>query len=303
MFNSEPEHRHHIMGSAASASGTGNESQMHQYTAFRGVVAVTFAASMLATATLALAQKAPQKIPDSQRILECVVDHIPETARAPDVRIETAHERDPHSKKILHVDLAIRNREGAFSARVRIIEPEALRGTAYLYHQPANADATLHYYAPDLGRTRRVEGTDSAATLFDTALSFADIRRGERALRSASISLRPQRDGDNPNRRRFIVLPAPSDTMPFGRILLDVDTERCVVVGVEALNAQRTVLRAAEVRDEDLQQTTDGYWYPRRITVQNPEVARDSVVTIPSMQVNTPLPEALFDPERFHRSD
>lgn len=241
---------------------------------------------------------------ESQRILECVVDNLPDAARLESVSVSTAALGDAEgTAREIELDIAVRSHEGNLQARALVRAPEDLRGTAYLYRARRDGGADIYHHAPDLGRTRRIAGADSAGTVFDTAVTFSDLTEGMRTLRSSSVSLRPQRAGDPENVREFVVLPPPGTDLQLSRIELRVRTDACAVVGARVYGAGRELLREATVPPDALRRDADGHWYPARVRVANPEIELVSEITVGRFAVDTGLSGRWFDPESFHHME
>lgn len=260
---------------------------------------LAFAALLGLAAGDALAEDAPE----SQRILECVSDNIPGSPRV----IEAVAQSRPLDAPAAATDriafeAAVRGRGNRLAISVRVTAPHDLAGSAYLFRQDANGP-TLHYYSSELDRVRAIRGGAEEGGIFGSALSLSDFNNVERTMRSASISLRRQREADPAHHRRFTVLPPASAETPFGRIDMIIDSQRCFVIAAEVTDRKGALARRFRVPEEALEQREGGYWYPREIIVEDHVAGRHSSITIDALSLPERLPEARFSPEGFYRRD
>lgn len=230
------------------------------------------------------------------------MDNVPPALRIVDLRIGTQNAGDGGPPERLRLRVALQQEGRATRISARVLAPHDLRDSAWLFRHNGDT-AEAWYYNPVLDRVRRVTGSGNTQALFGTAISPDDFATVERALRTASITLRPRRDDDPPDQRRFIVLPPPGSDLPLSRILLNVHTEYCVIVRAELLDRSRSPVRRLIVPPGALQRIGgDRYWYPRRMRFENLELQRTSEVQVEGIELPAALPPALFDPERFYRA-
>lgn len=264
-----------------------------------------YTASLARIATLVVAILVPlvghaQK-PESQRILECVMDNVPPALRVLDVVI-TTHDlhSDQQTSDRVAFDAHLQDNNGLLAVSAIVNAPDDLEGAAYLFRQ-TTAGSEVFYYSPELDRVRRIEGGSGAGGIFGSALSFSDFEDVERTLRSSSITLRGVKPDDPATIRRFVVLPSPAADAPFGRINMKVDTERCFIVEADIMNAEDERIRHIRAPRDELQKMDDRFWYPRRIEVQNFETQRMTEAHIRDLRLPTSVPEQVFDPDAFYK--
>lgn len=239
--------------------------------------------------------------PESQRILECVMDNVPPALRVLDVVI-TTHDMDSEAKTSDRVafDAHLQDREGLLAVSAVVSSPDDLEGAAYLFRQ-TNSGPEVYYYSPELDLVRRIEGGSGGGGIFGSALSFSDFEDVERTLRSSSITLRSVKEADPPYIRRFVVLPSPNADAPFGRINMKVDTERCFIVEADIMNDSSDRIRHIVVPREQLEQMGDSFWYPRLIRVENFETRRVTKAEIRDLQLPNSVPAHIFAPDGFYK--
>lgn len=266
----------------------------HKYTASLGHIATLVVA--LLVPLIGYAQK-----PESQRILECVMDNVPPALRVLDVVI-TTHDMHSHAQTSDRVafDAHLEDRNGLLAVSAIVNAPEDLEGAAYLFRQTAEGPE-VYYYSPELDLVRRIEGGSGAGGIFGSALSFSDFEDVERTLRSSSITLRGVKADDPAYIRRFVVLPSPAADAPFGRINMKVDTERCFIVEADIMNDQGERIRHIRAAREALRNMQDDFWYPGRIVVENFETQRVTEAHIRDLRLPSSVPEQVFDPEAFYK--
>jgi len=239
--------------------------------------------------------------PESQRILECVMDNVPPALRVLDVLI-TTHDMHSNAKTSDRVafDAHMRDKDGLLAVSAVVAAPDDLEGAAYLYRQTASGPEVF-YYSPELDRVRRIEGNSGTGGLFGSALSFSDFENIERTLRSSSITLRSVKEADPPYIRRFVVLPSPTADAPFGRINMKVDTERCFIVEAEIMNEHGERVRHIVAPREELEHMADSFWYPRHIRVENFETQRVTRAEIRELRLPESVPERVFAQDGFYK--
>lgn len=244
-----------------------------------------------------------EEMPESQRILECVRDNLPGSPRVIEAVARTRPLEAPDTAtERVAFEAAVRDRGGRLSISAIVTAPSELAGSAYLFLQNADGPA-LHYYNPELDRVRAIRGGEEGSGIFGSALSLSDFDNIERTMRSASITLRGERAADPAHHRRFTVLPTPSGKSPFGRIDMIVDTERCFVIAAEATSGDGELTRRFRVPEDALARRKAGFWYPRRLVIEDHASGRHSEVEIERLHLPEQLPETRFSPERFYKRD
>lgn len=239
--------------------------------------------------------------PESQRILECVMDNVPPALRVLDVVI-TTHDMHSDAKTSDRVafDAHLQDSDGLLAVSAIVSAPDDLEGAAYLFRQTSSGPE-VYYYSPELDRVRRIEGGAGAGGIFGSALSFSDFEDIERTLRSSSITLRSVKEADPSYIRRFVVLPSPAADAPFGRINMKVDTERCFIVEADIMNDAGEPIRHMVVPREKLEQMEDTFWYPRLIRVENFETRRVTNAEIRELHLPDSVPAHVFAPDGFYK--
>lgn len=263
----------------------------------------TLRLALAAVLALGAGKALAEEIPDSQRILECVADNLPNSPRVIEAVARTRPLDAPNiAAERVAFEAAVRDNGSRLSISAIVTAPPELAGSAYLFRQGAEGP-TLHYYNPELDRVRAIRGGEEGAGIFGSALSLSDFDNIERTMRSASITLRGQREEEPAHHRRFTVLPSASAESPFGRIDMTIDTERCFVIDAEAAADDGALTRRFRVPEDTLEQRDAGFWYPRRLIIEDHARGRRTEVEIERLRLPGQLPEARFSPERFYNRE
>jgi len=169
--------------------------------------------------------------------------------------------------------------------------PADIRGTGLLTVETAAGD-DQKLYLPALGRVQRIAGGQRAERFAGSDFTFEDLgSRDPGAYTTRMLETRPD---------VFVLEAVPTDrASQYSRLVLTVDRQRYALR--QADHYDRSGRLAKVLRAEDFQEVAPGAFRARRLTMEDVQNDRRTVLTFASRQTGRPLSDDLFTERQLQR--
>jgi hypothetical protein len=224
----------------------------------------------------------------SADITACAERNVPQPDSIRAVRI-TARDR-LGSEQVTVVKMYGRRTEDGFrQLLVRFLEPEDVRGTAFLILERAGENE-MYFDSPDLDAPKRITGTHKSSTLFGTDYSYEDFEHLQ-AFRRPGSSRRLEDDSIG-NRPVFVVESRAADSA-YERITTFVDKETCVALRMEMYEAGGRLRKELDV-NPDFVRRKGPIWIANMALMHDLRDATTTQLLVDSTEQDVDFPEGMF---------
>lgn len=258
---------------------------------------------MLLCADLAAAADAR----DLPQLLACMRSNSPTALRAQDVTMQV-HEHGTVVRTLRGRLYVIRDKlsgaaPGVLRANLRITEPDALAGAAYLITQTQDyLHSGMYVYLPSVKRVRRVTGSVADGSLMGTQFSYYEFKQLQSAFGDLQATLEKPAtiDGREVEVLSFKSLAPDAKESRYSSVRAWIDRESCLPLKAEFYEGQRVLKRlsapASAIRRDG------AIWYLQQLEMR--DLQADAHTTLSSEQARAGSSVAqLFDPETFYKVD
>lgn len=231
-------------------------------------------------------------------IQACVEANLPAETSFQSVEIESEDRVGARRK------LAARIYWKRFEAHPRVMivvdEPAEVRDAAYLAIG-GDEDETIYMFLPALKTIRRVSATTAADSLWETDFSYEDMKYLQGvALRGAHERLP---DAELSGRAVYVVATVPTETgqSAYRRVVSMVDQETCVPLQVDFYEQGKEPRKTLLATVESLR--ADGpRWSAREYSMQDRKNETRTWLRINESELDSKIPDRLFNPNRLDRA-
>jgi hypothetical protein len=185
---------------------------------------------------------------------------------------------------------------GAMRSVVRVVEPTAYAGGAYLAIAKPEGDE-VYLYMPALDRVQRIVG-DQDRALFGTDFTYSDVKQVQAILENGEAKRLP--DATVADRTTFVLEVATNvELTGYTAIKSYVDQATCTLLKSEFFTSgtgRRKVLEA----DLSTLISAEPYWLILGYTMRDFGAGTRTNLSLSDVYLREQLPEALFDPATFY---
>ena len=179
-----------------------------------------------------------------------------------------------------------------------LLEPDALRGTAWLLQEGAKDRPDEQWvYLPSLRRVRRVAPLTTYSAVLGSDFSFTDLAFEKLHSNYRLLGILDQRGA-----RTYQVearFPKSEENRQYSRILTWVDAKTFLPVKRDFYDLTGNRYRAETFERSD---TIDGVPTITRIRMENVLTGDRSDINIRSVRYGVDIPDTLFDPKKLHEA-
>ncbi len=181
--------------------------------------------------------------------------------------------------------------KGSDRRLVRFLSPADVRGVGFL----RLAEDRLYLYLPAFRKVRRIASSIKNENFMGTDFSYEDMSRNEygKDYKARLIETRE-------NQFVLELTPLPGADVPYGRLVVFVDTSNYVVRKVEYYNAAGKRQKILTIDNVD---RIDGYWFGRRMEMQNIKDKHRTVLELSEIKFDQNLPGSLFSERNLKRPE
>ena len=188
------------------------------------------------------------------------------------------------------------SKSGGSRVHLRIVEPVAMVGSAYLMVQEGMSEE-VYFYLPGADRALRITGQNMSEPLWGTDFSYGEIKQ----VMGLLVAGDTQRQADATVGGRNAYVLETKTTMEeagYRRIVNYVDKASCVLLKSEFIaNGDKP----KKVLEADLSTLTqaDKYWAVLGYTMRDVGRGTHTVLTLSDLSIDERLSEKLFSPKEF----
>jgi hypothetical protein len=253
-----------------------------------GFLAMKPAPVLLATLLLSPAVGSAEQADTSAEITACVERNLPEPDCIRAVRI-TARDRLGAEQVTVVKMFGRRTEKGARQLLVRFLQPEDVRGTAFLILE-RDGENEMYFQSPEFEAPKRISGTARASTLFGTDYSYEDFEHLQGFHRPGSSR---RLDDDSIGNRSVYVVESRSDDSAYERILTFVDKETCVALRMEMYEPGGRLRKELDV-NPDFVRRKGPIWIANMALMHDLRDATTTQLLVDSTEQDVDLPEGMF---------
>ena len=174
---------------------------------------------------------------------------------------------------------------------VRFLSPADVRGVGFL----RLAEDRLYLYLPAFRKVRRIASSVKNENFMGTDFSYEDMSRNEYG-KDYTARLIETRE----NQYVLELTPLPGADVTYGRLVIFVDTSNYVVRKVEYYN---TAGKRQKILTIDNVERIDGYWFGRRMEMQNIKDKHHTVLELSEIRFDQDLPKSVFSERNLKRPE
>ena len=231
---------------------------------------------------------------DLDQVTRCMRDNTPAALHVGTVSISTSG-----SSQVMRGSLSAVSDASGKRLLWSIHAPSDLAGSAVLTRDDSNG-AVSYLYLPALGKVRRIDQSDQQGRMFGTDISYGDAERIASSFAGSALTvLGEDRLGGRPV-WKIAATAAPDANSPYDRIDLSIDQKTCVTLQADLLSND-VPLKRWSVDPASLAQS-GRYWYAAAGTMSDLQQNSQTRLRFTDVSMDTPLPDAAFDPRSFFRS-
>ncbi len=173
---------------------------------------------------------------------------------------------------------------------VRFLSPPDIENTAFLTWENEDADDTQYLYLPELGRARRIVGSQKNLRFVNTDFTYEDMQR----RRPEQDEHRRQADGEWQGRSCWVIECLPREgTSQYGKRICWVDRESLVVVKTEFYN--RKGEKTKELLVEKLEKRPE-IWTIVQTVMRDLKEKHRTVLAVTEVKYNQGINDEVFRP-------
>jgi outer membrane lipoprotein-sorting protein len=173
-------------------------------------------------------------------------------------------------------------------------EPGDVRGTTVLTHSHLDGSDDQWIYLPSLKRVKRIAGSNRSGPFMGSEFAYEDLASQE----LAKYSYQFLRDAACPGGQCYVIERRPADaTSGYSRQLVWIDHEEFRPWRVEYYDRKNTLLKVLQL--EAYERYRSQYWRARRMTMQNVQTEKRTVIEWSDYRFGTGVSAAAFDPARL----
>jgi len=174
---------------------------------------------------------------------------------------------------------------------VRFLSPADVRGVGFL----RLAEDRLYLYLPAFRKVRRIASSVKNENFMGTDFSYEDMSRNEYAKDYAARLIETRE-----TQYVLELTPLPGADVPYGRLVIFVDTSNYVVRKVEYYN---TAGKLQKILTIDNIERIDGYWFGKRMEMENIKDKHRTILELSEIKFDQNLPGSLFSERNLKRPE
>jgi hypothetical protein len=245
---------------------------------------------------LCLSSFAAQALFDADDVLDCAALNAPDSSFSETTDIEVKDNSGKHRKMQARV-LGQRN-DTELLLNLRLTSPGNMAGTTVLVRERAKQNDDIRLYLPAMQRTRYISDAMSTTKLFDTDFSYADFKQLYGAFTDGTIEYQGIEKWHGRNVHKLRIFPSPETQQPYNSLITRIDTDTCVIMGMDFLDVQDNPQRQL-VADETSLTNIDGRHLAQRYTMSDLLKGSSTTLQIKRVAMDEKIPKDAFDPETF----
>jgi len=242
---------------------------------------------------------------DAAQVLACMRANSPPALRAQNVTMEVyEHQslvRTLRGRLFVQRDKAAGAAPGVLRANLRITEPGALAGAAYLITQTQDyLHSGMYVYLPSVKRVRRVTGSVADGSLLGTQFSYNEFKQLQSAFGDLQATLEAPETLDGRSVERLSFRGIDGKEARYSSVRAWIDQQSCLPLKAEfyegARAAKRLTAPASAIRRDG------AIWYLQQLEMH--DLRGDAYTRLSTEKASTGSAAAkLFDPENFYQVD
>lgn len=190
---------------------------------------------------------------------------------------------------------------GGLLLNIRLLSPGNMAGTAVLVRERERLPDDIRLYLPALARTRYISDAMSDTKLFDTDFSYADIKKIYGAFVDSPTLYRGIEKWEGRNVHKLQVMPSERGTQPYNSLVTFVDTDTCVVVGVDFLDSEDEAQRKLRADVNSLVSISSRH-LAKRYTMSDLLRGSTTTISLRNIKLDEKVPAEAFEPGSFYLS-
>lgn len=242
---------------------------------------------------------------DASRVLSCMRSNTPASLRTQNVTMELREHdvvvRSLRGRLYLLRDTAGAAAPGVLRANLRITEPEALAGGAYLITQTQDyLRSGMYVYLPSVKRVRRITGSVADGSLMGTQFSYNEFKQLQSAFGDLQATLEPpgKIDGRSVDVLSFHGFDGRESR--YTGVRAWIDQQSCLPLKVEFSEGSRVLKRLSAPASAI--QRDGSIWYLQQIEMRDLQNDASTLLTAEKGRASS-APSKLFDPASFYKVD
>ncbi|WP_428311483.1 outer membrane lipoprotein-sorting protein [Hydrocarboniphaga sp.] len=237
---------------------------------------------------------------DAEQVLSCMRANSSSALRTQKITMDV-RERGIPVRSLAGWLYTMRDHAGLLRVNLRITEPEALAGGAYLINQTADAPrGGMYVYLPSVGRVRKLSGSVADGALMGTQFSYVEFKQLQSAFGDLHATLETPEDIEG---RRVEVLSFrgfDSSQSRYSGARAWIDQQSCVPLKADFMAGTKVLKRmiapASSIRRDG------AVYYVQQLQMRDLE--NDALTELRSEKGSTRSTAAkLFDPETFYTAN
>jgi hypothetical protein len=179
---------------------------------------------------------------------------------------------------------------------LQVIEPKALKGTAYLVEKYAHSEK-LYLYLPAIRRVRTIVGGEANQKLWGSDFSIADIKQIQGLLLDGDAKRLP--DASIDGRPVYLIETLGSAPSPYRKVRSFIDQQSCLLLKAELFSddGQPHKILTADV---STLLDIDPWWLIQSYRMSDQRAGTRTDLWLSDIFIKERLPEALFTPQGFY---
>ncbi len=252
--------------------------------------------SLLSTASLAASETG---LLNAKDVMECMAMNAPKKSFSELADIVVRDTEGKQRSMRARILGAQQNRN--LLLNIRLLSPGNMVGTTVLLRERAKESDDIRLYLPALERSRYISDAMSGTKLFDTDFSYADFKQLHGIFAEGTSTYEGIEKWEGRHIHLLRLLPGDAEKQPYSALLVRVDTETCVIMGMDFLNSEAEPQRLLRADPESLMAIE--YRHLAKIyTMSDLLKGSSTTIKIKEIRLDERLPAAAFEPETFFKT-
>ena len=256
-----------------------------------------YAGLLITAASLpGMSQAASSKLFDAQDVLNCMALNAPDRnfSQLADIQVrDTSGKQRSMQARILGLQ-----KTGNLLLNIRLTSPGNVAGTAVLVRERMKQVDDIRLYLPALGRTRYISDAMSSTKLFDTDFSYADFKQLYGSFSQGRAEYVNIQKWQGRNVHALRILPNETNNQPYASLLARIDTDSCVIMGIDFLDSENEPQRQLRADPKSLTAIGDRH-LAKSYTMSDLLKGSSTTILIKQVDIDTKVPLEAFEPDTF----